>query len=336
MIWASNGITGPAKWYDVDATKDDVNLYLKDQRRFAGNWYYFLDAQFRHVGYHINGFEDNLGLLTGADYNFFNPKAGVSYLNNGWKLYTSLSIANKEPNRDDFESNHDQRPRPESLRDLETGIEKRSPGSFWGFTFFYMNYKDQLALTGKINDVGSYTRTNIPKSYRLGVEIQGEKKLSAKFSISGNLAISKNKVIDFAEFIDDYDNGGQQVRNYDKTDLALSPRVVGGYAITVLPVRRLECSLLGKYVSRQYLDNTDHNDRSLDAYYLQDLRLIYTLQKRSPIEPSVIVQVNNLWNRKYEPNGYTYNYIEGGSLVVSNYYFPMAGTNFMIGLNLKF
>ena len=202
-------------------------------------------------------------------------------------------------------------------------------------TLYYMNYKDQLVLTGKINDVGAYTRINIPESYRAGIELQTSYQFSKWMNAEANIAFSKNKVKNFTEYIDDYDNGGQKIKQYKSTDIALSPAVVGGATVNFLPAKKLELSLLSKYVSKQYLDNTQDNDRVLNAFFVQDIRVIYTIKKKILKELNIIGQVNNVLNKKYEPNGYTYNYISGGQLSVNNYYFPMAGTTVMVGVNIR-
>jgi iron complex outermembrane receptor protein len=198
-----------------------------------------------------------------------------------------------------------------------------------------MNYKNQLVLTGKINDVGAYTRTNIPESYRAGIELQGGYILNAWLNATANIAFSKNKVNNFSEFIDDYDNGGQKTNTYDATDIAFSPSVVSSAAINLLPVKNLELSLLSKYVGDQYLDNTQNDNRKLNAFYVQDVRAIYTIKKKWLKEVNIIGQVNNLFGKKYEPNGYTFSYIYGGATTTENYYFPMAGTNFMFAVNIR-
>jgi iron complex outermembrane receptor protein len=336
LIWASNGLPTPTyRWYDLDALKTDFNIYLREQTRFAGNWYYFYDLQYRHVKYDIDGFKDNPTLLINTHYNFFNPKAGISYNKNGWKGYLSYSIAGKEPNRDDFEAGVNQQPKRERLDDIELGIEKNNRRTNWSATIYYMRYKDQLVLTGQINDVGAYTRTNIAKSYRLGIELQGGATISSWINVSANLALSKNKVLDFTEYLDDYDAGDQKINHYSKTDIAFSPACIGGATINFLPCRNLELSLLSKYVSKEYLDNTGNKDRKLNAFYTQDLRAIYTIKTKWMKEMNIIGQVNNLFDKKYEPNGYTYDYISGGKTVNENYYFPMAGTNFMLGVNIR-
>ena len=336
LIWAQHGLTGPDVWYDHDAFKNDFNSYAKLLQRFSSNWNGYIDLQYHHVNYEINGFEDNPALLIKNGYNFFNPKIGFSYTRNGWNNYISYGIAGKEPNRDDFEAGKNQQPKPEKLHDLEIGIERKKIDYNWGATFYYMKYKDQLVLTGMINDVGAYTRTNIPNSSRMGIELQGSMQPVNWFKASGNIAFSKNKVKHFTEYIDDYDNGGQKINNYSSTDIALSPSTVGAVTLSFLPARDLEFSLLSKYVSKQYLDNTQNEGRKLDPYYVQDVRVIYTFRKKFLKEANIVLQVNNVFNKKYEPNGYTYNYISAGELVVNNYYFPMAGTNFMTAINLRF
>jgi len=336
LKWASNGLPSPYyRWYDLDALKNDFTIYLKEQVQVSDNWHLFGDIQYRAVRYTIEGFRDNPTLYVNNEFDFFNPKAGISYTKNGWKGYLSYAIANKEPNRDDFEAGALQQPKPEQLHDLEAGIEKNSKRFNWSATLYYMNYKDQLVLTGKINDVGAYTRTNIPKSYRAGIELQGGYVLNAWLNATANLAFSRNKVNNFSEFIDDYDNGGQKVNIYDATDIAFSPSVVGNAAINLQPVKNLELSLLSKYVGDQYLDNTQNDNRKLDAFYVQDVRAIYTIKKKWLKEVNIIGQMNNLFGKKYEPNGYTFSYIYGGETTTENYYFPMAGTNFMVAVNIK-
>ncbi len=336
LVWASSGFAGNDKWYDLDALKTDFNLYFKSQTLFARNWYYFYDLQYRHVKYNIDGFRNNPSLLVKNNYDFLNPKVGISYNKNGWDGYLSYSIANKEPNRDDFEAGMNQQPKPERLHDIELGVEKNKNNYTWSATLYYMRYKDQLVLTGKINDVGAYTRTNIPKSYRTGIELQGTAKFNSWMNASANTAFSRNKVLNFSEFIDDYDNGGQKINNYKTTDIACSPTLVVAATINFVPIKNCELSFLSKYVSKQFLDNTQNNVRMLDPFYVQDARVAYTFRKGILKEGNIILQVNNIFNDKYEPNGYTYNYIYGGELSVNNYYFPMAGPSFIIGVNLKF
>ena len=335
LIWAEHGITGPPRWYDLDALKTDFNVYLKQLIDFASYWHFYYDLQYRHVKYNINGFRDNPGLMISNRYNFFKPKAGVSYSKNGWKGYFSYSLGQHEPNRDDFEAGLNQQPKPERLHDFEAGIGQSKISCNWGGTLYYMRYKDQLVLTGKINDVGAYTRTNIPNSYRLGIELQGATKINSRLNMGGNIAFSRNKVLDFTEYIDDYGIGGQKENKYSSTDIAYSPNIVGSASINFLPIEKFEISFLSKYVGNQYLDNTQNENRKLDAFYVQDVRAIYTFNYKLLKEINLILQVNNVFDEKYEPNGYTFSYIYGGMQTTENYYFPMAGRNFMVGVNMR-
>jgi iron complex outermembrane recepter protein len=335
VTWAMNGLTGTGDWYDLDAQKNDFNIYFKHESEIGSSWHLFYDLQYRYVKYNINGFRDNPGLQVNNRFRFFNPKAGISYSKDGWKGYLSYGIANKEPNREDFEAGVQQQPLPERLHDVEASVERRTKKYNWSATLYYMRYKDQLVLTGKINDVGAYTRTNIAKSYRAGIELQGGVQISKWLNALANITLSRNKVNDFTEYVDDYDNGGQKQNVFNSPDIAFSPAIVSAATINILPVKDVEISLLSKYVSDQYLDNTQSDSRKLDAFYVQDARLSYTFRNKWLKELNIIGQVNNIFNRKYEPNGYTYNYIYNGELSVNNYYFPMAGVNFMVGLNVR-
>jgi len=336
VVWAEKGLALPGRWYDLDANKTDLTLYYKQQTKLGSVVSIFYDLQYRKVKYNIYGFRYNPDLIIISKYNFFNPKAGLSFQKDSWSGYTSYSRGQKEPNRDDFEAGLDQQPKAEKLNDFELGVEKRNDNYSVGITGYYMHYKDQLVLTGKINDVGAYTRTNVPKSYRTGVELVAAVKPANWFNASVNFAVSKNKVEDFTEYIDDYDNGGQITNLYSSTDLAFSPNIVGAATISVIPVKNAEISLISKYVGKQYLDNTQNESRKLNAYYTQDARLIYTISKGCLKELNIILQAINLFDKLYEPNGYTFSYYYGGSLTTENYYFPMAGRNFIIGVNVKF
>ncbi|ULQ52907.1 TonB-dependent receptor [Flavihumibacter fluvii] len=335
IIWAAVGIPNGHQWYDLDARKKDVNIYGKWQQQLSKNWSSFLDLQYRRVLYDIWGFRDNPTLFISNTYDFFNPKAGISYRKNNWTAFGSFSVGNKEPNRDDFEAGQDQQPQKETLYDLELGIEKKRATAAWSATLYYMNYHNQLVLTGKVNDVGAYTRTNIAKSYRLGIELQGSVKPANWLILQGNLTLSENKVADFIEYLDDYDEGGQVTNTYNKTDISFSPAVVAGASAIFIPFHHAEIALIGKYVGRQYLDNTSNLNRSLADFYVQDLRLRYTVKGKSASEISLVFQVNNLFSKLYEPNGYTFSYIYNKTVNTENYVYPMAGLNWMAGVNIR-
>lgn len=334
--WSSAAAINPRKWYDLDARKKDFNLFFKQQTGFSPGWSFYYDVQFRSVRYTIEGFRDNPGLSVHKNFSFFNPKAGIVYRKNRFKAYLSYSVAGKEPNRDDFEAGITQQPVPERLFDSELGIEQVNTGYQWGITVYHMRYKNQLVLTGRINDVGAYTRSNIPNSYRAGIELQGALRPSRWFNMSANLALSRNKIRNFTEYLDDYDNGGQKSRSYASTDIAFSPAVVGAATLNTLPFKNTELSLLSKFVGKQYLDNTGQEQRKLNGFCVNDIRGIYTFHGKKLKEARLIAQLNNLLNLKYEPNGYSFSYIYGGETVTENFYFPMAGRNFMVALQLRF
>ena len=337
IIWAQVEPAVPFnyRWYDLTASKKDLSLFSKWTQQWGNHWQTYADMQVRNVSYTINGFRNNPSMKVNNIYTFLNPKMGITYSNKNWQAYFSYAVANKEPNRDDFEAGIAQQPMAEKLNDFELGLEKKFSKVSFAANLYYMLYKNQLVLTGKINDVGAYTRTNIPNSYRLGLELQSKATVSKYINISANVAFSENKVKDYAEYIDDYDNGGQVVNQYKKTTISFSPAVVAGSTIDIVPLKNSEISFLSKYVSSQYLDNTAQNTRKLNGYFVQDVRLSYSVKNNFTKAFNIILQLNNVFNKKYEPNGYTYSYISGG-LVTENYYFPMARFNWMLGVNLRF
>ena len=337
IIWAATQTAVPKnyRWYDLPATKKDFSVYTKWTQQLTNYWQSFVDIQYRNINYTINGFRDNPPLNLNNTYNFINPKIGFTYNKNSWQAYISYARAAKEPNRNDFEAALNDQPKAEQLNDIEIGIEKKKKTYTYGATLYYMHYKDQLVLTGKINDVGAYTRTNIPNSYRLGIELEGSYVVNKKLSLASNIALSQNNIKNFTEYIDDYDNGGQQINFYKKSVLAFSPSVVIGNTVTVIPFKNATLNFLSKYVGKQFLDNTANNARSLNAFFVQDVNFNFNLTGKVFKNTQFIVQLNNVFNKKYEPNGYTFSYISGGASTTENFYFPMAGFNLMVGVNVR-
>jgi len=337
IVWAQTQAAVPLNhcWYNLKAKKQDLNLYSKWTEQLSTHWQSFIDVQFRNVQYDINGFRNNPTLKTNNTYNFLNPKVGLTYTNNNWQAFLSYARAAKEPNRDDFEAGLTVQPKAEKLDDFELGVERKLAKSSLAANVFFMKYKDQLVLVGNINDVGAYTRTNIPNSYRTGIELQGKTIITSRINLAANISFSENKIKNYTELVDDYDNGGTKAYYYRTTNIAFSPAVVAGGAINLVPVKNAEISFLSKYVGRQYLDNTSQKSRSLSAYFIQDVRMSYTLAGKIFKETNLIVQLNNVFNKNYEANGYTFSYISGG-LTTENYYFPMAPLNCMVGLNIRF
>ncbi|MFN8264455.1 MAG: TonB-dependent receptor [Chitinophagaceae bacterium] len=336
ITWSEAPIPKEYKWYDLTADKSDLNLYAKYQRRITTRWEAFADVQYRTVNHTINGFRKTPDLKLNNNFNFVNPKLGISYADTkGWLGFASFSIGNKEPNREDFEAGVSQQPKHETLYDFEINIERRQSKYSWAATGYYMYYHNQLVLTGRINDVGAYTRTNIPKSYRTGIELQGTVQPVKWFNAAANLTLSSNRLLKFTEYVDDYDNGGQKENYFASSPISFSPAVVSGFTLNFVPFKQTELSLLNKYVSRQYLDNTGNKSRSIDPYFVSDLRIFYQLKTKMAKEFNLFLQINNVLDVKYEANGYTYNYIYGGQTIVENFYYPMAGRNLMAGLTIK-
>jgi iron complex outermembrane receptor protein len=334
VIWAQQSVPKDHRWYDLDASKKDINSYVKWQESLTDRLQLFADLQYRHVTYDLNGFRDNPKLMVDQTWNFLNPKIGVTYRTTAGRIYLSWAVANKEPNRDDFEAGAAQLPKREQLQDIEAGIERGGEKTSWGATAYYMRYRDQLVLTGRINDVGAYTRTNIPNSYRLGLELTGVHRLTKSIDLRGNLTLSDNRIIGLTAFYDDYDNGGQISESFDRSTIAFSPAVTGALSLNLRPTKQTEISLPAKYVSRQYLDNTGRKSRSLDPYFVQDLQLTWKPEIKGALNTAIRLHINNLFDARFEPNGYTFSYMASGAMTTENYFFPMAGRNLMIGLSI--
>lgn len=341
VIWAQFASNGklPHRYYFNNGKKGDFNAYLKATTVVGEKLTVFGDVQLRRIDYRFEGPDDtgkpaprNEKLI------FFNPKAGINYaFSQQSEAYLSFSVANKEPSRDDYtESTTGSRPDPERLYDFEAGFRVNEKQFSAGINSFLMWYENQLVLTGKINDVGNYTRTNIASSYRRGVEVEGSWKPVDQLQFNGNFSVSENKISRYYEYIDDYDNGGQVIAAYDNTDIAFSPQLVAFAEITWKANRNLEFGVVNKYVGKQFLDNTSNASRAIDAYYLTDLRVDVTLKPKFMKKITVGGVVSNLFNHEYESNGYTFSYVSGGEKITGNYYYPQAGINYMIRLNLEF
>ena len=347
IIWAR--IAGESnirdRYYDNNAVKDDRNIYLKATHEVIPGLNLFGDLQVRGIDYTFFGVNDDQRIVDGNQkYTFFNPKFGLSYeRSNGQVWYASYAVANREPKRSDFTDNPiTEIPRPERLNDIEAGVRAQKGKFNYNANFYYMDYKDQLILTGQINDVGAYIRENVANSYRAGIELSGGYQVSKALTVGGNLTLSQNKIKEFTEYVDDYSTAEfQQVAfNYEDTDIAFSPNAIASAIIEYKPIENLSLNWMSKYVGKQFLDNSANDSRSLDAFFTNDIRISYQVQPRFFKSLELNLMVNNIFNEMYEPNGYTFSYFVPGEsqkeLVTENYYYPMAGTNVMLGLNLKF
>lgn len=356
VIWARHAGNSEMedRYYDNDGIKHDANIYTKFQYQLSGRLNTYLDLQVRNVTYDFqgSGFIRSSSASTERDslvtvqqtenLTFFNPKAGVVYdLPNSQRLYASVGIGSKEPTRDEYvHSTPESRPNPEKLYNAEMGY--RGDFSTWyvGANIYGMYYKDQLVPTGAINDTGEIVRENVPDSYRVGLELQAGVSLGRNFSLSANATFSENKIVRYTQYTDMYDADfnylGQQATEYKRSDIAFSPSLTAN-GIIGYQAGRLNAELSSRYVSRQYLDGTQTKIRSLDPWFVNDLRLSYSLDQLTLFDGiTATLMVNNLFNRLYESNGYTYGWVEDGEPVHYNYYFPQAGRNVLVQLTWSF
>lgn len=316
VIWARNASQSELgdHYYDDFSTKTDGNIFAKANYQFTDKLSFYGDLQYRNVTYKANSWETG---LVDDNFNFFNPKAGLNFeIDQKSTLYFSYARANREPNRTDYEGGN---VRPEKLNDYELGWRFNSDKFQLTSNFYYMQYKDQLILTGTLDEVGAPIRSNTDKSYRLGLEVDATIKLSEKFLLRPNFTLSSNKNVDL-------DVEGQ---NYGTTDIAYSPEIIAGNIIIYSPLEGLHISLLQKFVGEQYMNNIELPSAKLADYFVNDLNVSYEIKPKSVFKSIMITGlVNNILDKKYVSNGYMWD--------VYPYYYPQAGTNFLIGLALKF
>ncbi len=359
VIWAQYSSNGPIRhrYYDNDAIKNDINIYGKLNYDLNKDFNAYLDLQYRFVSYEFTGLNnDRSPLDQTANLNFFNPKAGMNYrLNSSNNIYGFVGVGNKEPNRDDFtESSPESRPQHEQLLDVEFGHRYTSEKLSISTNFYNMQYKNQLILTGELNDVGSAVRVNIPESYRRGVEFTGAAILSEKFTLKFNLTLSENKISTFTEYVDNWDTWGKDEVVHENTDIAFSPGIIGGGQLIFTPFEKengkLQFALLSKYVGNQYIDNTSSDFAKLDAYLVHDLRISYLIKSNLFREVEVSSWIRNLSNQNYISNAWVYRFNtafdptsydmyanpENGNTYNQIGAFNQAGINFFVGLKLRF
>ena len=341
IIWAqySSNSNIRDKYYDNRGTKTDANLYAKVDYTLSKKLALFVDLQVRNVNYKVSGIDNDLrNLNVDTAFVFFNPKIGVNYqINDKFRTYASLSVGNREPVRSDFIDNpKNDQPSHETLFDYEAGIEAKFQKVFVQGNFYFMDYTNQLVLTGALNDVGSAIRVNTPNSYRAGVELVAGVKIHKKLDLTVNATFSQNKISKFTEVIVDYTNGYEIVENvYKNTDISFSPSVIAASVLTFKPIKGFAMTLRTKYVGNQYLDNTRSQTRKLKSYTTTDLGVSYTLKLSKLKEIQFNGLVNNLFNEMYSSNGYTWGFI-AGDRITENWLYPQAGTNFLAGVTLKF
>jgi len=353
VIWVRNAenLDVANEYYRSISHKDEANIYAKANIELLHNLYAMVDVQYRVIRYNMKGTDDVIDAATNTfrnitqshPFNFFNPKAGLTYkLNMNNDVFASYSIANRDPNQTDYSNaGLNESPTSERLYDTELGYRFQSPALSLGVNLYYMRYKNQLILTGKISQIGEMLTTNIPDSYRSGIELTAGVKITDWLKWDGNMTLSSNKILKFTEEgVDVYDADwkltGVQNNYLGTTDIAYSPNIISN-SIFTFNYKNFDCGFYSNYVSKQYLDNTSDNTRSINAYFVNNLSIQYSLKMKPLKSIDFRVLVNNLFNAQYETNGYTwYSYYLGGQRVNDLRYFPQAGTNFLASVTLKF
>ncbi len=347
---------GDYQYYDSDAKKFDGNAFLKALYHLTDEWDLFADAQYRHVSYKTDGVNDkfydngdgtyvNQRLDINEKYNFFNPKAGISFHKNGHQAYASAAISNREPERNNFTDNGAYpAPKAERLFDYEAGYSYSNRDWRIGVNLYYMDYKDQFVQTGQQSDIGEKLTTNIKRSYRMGIELSAGCNVTPWLSLEGNAALSQNKVKDFDEYASVNWDDDWRVIHYDNSTLAFSPStILNGFAN--FHYRGFQAVWHTNFVSRQYLDNTENKDRSLPGYSVTNLSFSYTAQVRKAMGVKGVVlglDFNNIFARRYATSGWVYSSIveEYGHPNDNRYYqigfIPAAGFTAMGSITLKF
>ena len=336
IIWGSDLASGTNirdRYYLSISDKSDFSIFSKATFRMSEKLQAFLDIQGRFVNYTTTGLtSDRAPIDVDERFDFFNPKLGFTYtLNPGNSLYVSYARANKEPNRNDFESNAVD-VQHEELNDFELGWRHESDRLRLNANVYYMQYNNQLVLSGALDNVGEYLRENVDKSYRLGLELDASIVLTEQLSLVSNFALSKNKIQDLTINRDD------AVQNLNDTNIAFSPDLITTHALEYAPNTKFRAALIGKYVGEQYLSNTDTEASKLDSYFVTDFNFTYTLPVNNVFDSIVFTgMVNNLFDLKYVDRGYTYlDTWSGPTATEIQGYYPQATRNFLLGMTLMF
>ncbi|NNG09642.1 MAG: TonB-dependent receptor [Arenibacter sp.] len=334
IIWArfSNNRDYEDRYYDDNSTKTDLNVFAKANYNFSDQWSVYGDMQYRTIRYKANGEETG---LVDDTFNFFNPKAGITFdLNANNNFYLSYARANREPNRNDYENGS---PKPEKLNDYELGWRYISPDIQLNTNIYYMRYKDQLVLTGELNDVGGALRANVGDSYRVGIEIDANISLGEYFKIRPNLALSDNKNKNFV-----FQRDGE-LEELGDTHISFSPSIIAGNIFTYMPQENIQLNLLTKFVGKQYMGNIDAKSSVLDPYSQTDFNVQYQINTNGFMKSIVLSGlVNNIFDNLYESNGYFYTYDDDYSVpgtvttIEGAGYYPQAGINFLLGASFNF
>lgn len=352
ILWSEVNAGTPNKyeWYNNNGLKTDFNIFGKSTFQLTSQLNIFGDFQYRSINYKLSGPDDDLASLDQSHkWGFFNPKFGsVFKISPLQEVFASFGVGHREPSRADLKDamkyGSNNTPRSEQLFDYEFGYTFKIPTFVIGLNLYYMDYKDQLVLTGKLSDVGYPLMTNVEKSYRAGVEITAGVKPYRWLQWNVNATLSKNRIKDFIEYVDLYDNSNdwnpetQQQNSLGDTPISFSPEIVGASQITVTPYKSLNISLISKYVGEQYYDNTGSVERRLDGYLVNNLKFDYSFKMKSVKAIGIQIFVNNILNNKYIANAWVYRakFANGDPEYREDGFFPQAGTNFMVRLGVDF
>ena len=327
-------------YYLSKSDKKDRNIFIKYDITLSYKLKLFIDMQIRNYSHNSDGSDNDRSVINFNSKNtFFNPKIGFNFkLNPKSNIYSSIAVANREPIRIDFLDSYEE-PKHETLYDFEFGYNINYNFGFFNTNFYWMEYKNQLITTGELNDVGGYIRTNAKKSRRVGVEISN-RLIIKKFNISSSLTLSKNFVYDFNEVLYDYGSNFNQyniIKNtYLKSNIAFSPEIIGYNDIEYKALKNFTTSFKTKYVGKQYLDNTSNTNRSINSYLINSLDVEARLNIKFLKKLFIKFSANNIFNKMYSSNGYTFGYYAGTDYEVrENYLYPQAGRNYMFSLNIK-
>jgi len=350
VIWTSMnaGIPKDYEWYRHNGTKEDLSVFAKTTYEATERLSFFGDVQYRIINYSMAGNDDDLLPLDQTHrWAFFNPKAGML-----WSIaptqdaFVSVGVGHREPTRSDIKDamkhGTNQTPKYEQLVDYELGYSLKSQHCGLGITLYYMDYIDQLTLTGKLSESGYPLMVNVKSSYRAGIEVVGGVIPAKWIRWDANLTLSKNIIKDFIEYVDLYNSDweliGQQENHLGDTPISFSPPVVGSSIIRVEPWKNTSVSLITKYVGAQYIDNTGSTDRKLDAYLVNNLKLEYRTAMKGTKDVSFQLMVNNLFNEQYVSNGWVYRAVfdDGSPEYREDGFFPQAGVNFMGRILVEF
>lgn len=350
LLWVkyNKNISDKYEWYRGDADKKEFSVFGKITYNILDNLAIFGDMQYRYIDYRMSGIDDDLENITNKNYySFFNPKAGLSYSFNNNEVYASLSISNREPLRTDIKESvkggSTQKIQPERMFDYELGYRYSSAIASFNANLYYMRYKNQMVQTGKLNDVGYKLMENVPTSYRMGIELSGAVQPANWIRIDANVTLSQNKIKNYTAYYDLYNNQNdyefvKQTSEYlGTTNISFSPNVIGSGILTITPYKALSLALVGKYVGKQYYDNTSNKDNRLADYFVSNIVLGYTFKTQKIGEVDLQFSVNNILNKRYVGNAWVAtDKFEDGSEIVYTGLYPQATRNIMAKLGIRF